>query len=319
MILYRYTNRNSTLDSFGSFWRTIATEFANRTSVLGYELLNEPSFSTLADAIRQGVVDRTYLTPMYKYLHQTIRQIDDQHMIFFEPCVFDIEETGFTEGPGGSDYNNRQVLSYHNYCFDVTKQGDPKSGLVCDVFDTYMIGIRVAEVRRKKLGGMMLTEFGAISNSSKGIEELNRITGLADDLLQSWTYWQFKKFADFTSTAPNTTESFYDQDGELEVNKVRALSRSYAQAIAGQPITMIFNPNTSQFRLQFIINTGIQQPTMVYINEDFNYPQGVRIVVDPKNTLNWKSSTRNYYEFLPTSTVKNGTIITIEINPDKTH
>jgi endoglycosylceramidase len=49
-----------------------------------------------------------------------------------------------------------------------------------------------------------------------------------------WSYWQFKKFQDLTTAAsPATTESFYAEDGELEVNKVRALSRSYAQAIAG--------------------------------------------------------------------------------------
>jgi predicted negative regulator of RcsB-dependent stress response len=49
-----------------------------------------------------------------------------------------------------------------------------------------------------------------------------------------WSYWQFKKYQDLTTAAsPATTESFYTDDGELEMNKVRALSRSYAQAIAG--------------------------------------------------------------------------------------
>jgi endoglycosylceramidase len=52
--------------------------------------------------------------------------------------------------------------------------------------------------------------------------------------LIGWSYWQFKKFQDLTTAAsPATTESFYTEDGELEINKVRALSRSYAQAIAG--------------------------------------------------------------------------------------
>ena len=100
------------------------------------------------------------------------------------------------------------------------------------------------------------------------------------------------------------------------MNKVRALSRSYAQAIAGQPITMEFLPNTNAFRLQFTINTDIKQPTIIYINEDLNYPRGVRITVNPPNTLTWKSSSRNYYEFLPTSTVTNGTTITIAIDPN---
>lgn len=49
-----------------------------------------------------------------------------------------------------------------------------------------------------------------------------------------WSYWQFKKYQDLTTAAsPATTESFYTEDGKLEINKVRALSRSYAQAIAG--------------------------------------------------------------------------------------
>ena len=181
----RYTNGNGTLDAFALFWRAVASYFADRPSVLGYELLNEPSFPTLADAIKFGLVDREYLAPMYKKLHEVIRTVDDKHLIFFEPCIFDIWTTGLTEGPGGVEYNNRQVFSYHNYCFDVTKQGDPKSDLVCDVFDNYMIDIRVAEARRKKFGGMMLTEFGAISNSTKGIEEINRVVEVADEQLQS--------------------------------------------------------------------------------------------------------------------------------------
>ncbi len=49
-----------------------------------------------------------------------------------------------------------------------------------------------------------------------------------------WSYWQFKKYQDITTTTrPATAESFYTEDGQLEINKVRALSRSYAQAIAG--------------------------------------------------------------------------------------
>jgi endoglycosylceramidase len=239
--LCRYKNQNGTLDSFASFWRTVATTFENRSSVLGYELLNEPPFSELVDAVKIGHVDQVYLAPMYKKLHEVIRQVDDKHIIFFEPCVADLLQTGLTEGPGGVDYNNRQAFSYHVYCIDVTKQGDPKSDLVCDIDDALFISSRYEEARKKKFGGMMLTEFGAISNSTEGINEITRITALADEYLQSWSYWQFKKYQDLTTAAsPATTESFYTEDGELEINKVRALSRSYAQAIAGIVIVNCF-------------------------------------------------------------------------------
>jgi len=181
----RYTNDKGTLDSFASFWRTIATTFANRSSVLGYELINEPPFTKLAEAIETGEVDRVYLTPMYKKLHEVIRQVDDKRILFFEPCVADLLQTGLTEGPGGVDYNNRQAFSHHVYCIDVTKQGDPKSDLVCDVDDALFISSRYEEAKKKKFGGMMLTEFGAISNSTAGTKEISRITGLADEYLQS--------------------------------------------------------------------------------------------------------------------------------------
>jgi hypothetical protein len=53
-------------------------------------------------------------------------------------------------------------------------------------------------------------------------------------IYSGWSYWQFKKYQDLTTTTrPATAESFYTEDGQLEINKVRALSRSYGQAIAG--------------------------------------------------------------------------------------
>ncbi|CAF3853837.1 unnamed protein product [Rotaria sp. Silwood1] len=315
-----YTNGNGALDSFASFWRTVANTFVNRSSVLGYELINEPPFAELVDIVQIGQVDRVYLTPMYKKLHEVIRQVDDKHIIFFEPCVADLLQTGFKEGPGGVDYNNRQAFSYHVYCINVTKQGDQNSDVVCDIDDALLISLRYEEAKKKKFGGMMLTEFGAVSNSTEGIKEISRITGLADAFLQSWSYWQFKQYQDLTTAQrPTTTESFYNEVGELEINKVRALSRSYAQAIAGDPINMLFEPATSRFQLVFNVKTDIHQPTIIYINEDLNYPYGNDINVSPVNSLTWTCTSRNYYEFLPVASTKNGTTITILITPKTLH
>lgn len=76
---------------------------------------------------------------------------------------------------------------------------------------------------------------------------------------------------------------------------------------------MSFDPITSRFQLVFNINTTIPQPTIIYINEELNYPHGFDINVSPNDTLTWNSSERNYYEFSPTASTKNGTIITILI------
>ena len=190
---YRYTNANGTLDSFATFWHTVAKTFSNRSSVLGYELINEPPFPDLIEVLEIGQVDRVYLTPMYKKLHEVIRQVDDEHLLFYEPCVADLLETGLSEGPGGADYNDRQVFSYHVYCIDVTKQSDPKSDLVCDIDDTFLMNLRYEEAKKKKLGGMMITEFGGMINSTEGVKEIQRITGLADQYFQSQFQLDFPK------------------------------------------------------------------------------------------------------------------------------
>ncbi|CAF1660482.1 unnamed protein product, partial [Didymodactylos carnosus] len=152
-----FTNQNGTQDALAAFWKTVATTFVNRSSILGYELINEPAFPSIVDVIELGLVDRVYLKPMYENLHNVIRTVDDKHLIFYEPCVFDVAQTGFTQGPGGPKYNDRQVFSYHVYCLDVNKRGEPKSDLVCDISDTALIEMRVSEAKRKQLGGMMMT------------------------------------------------------------------------------------------------------------------------------------------------------------------
>jgi hypothetical protein len=76
---------------------------------------------------------------------------------------------------------------------------------------------------------------------------------------------------------------------------------------------MSFDPISARFQLAFNVNTAIQQPTIIYINEELNYPHGCVINVSPANSLAWNSTNRNYYEFLPTTSTKNDTIVTILI------
>lgn len=85
--------------------------------------------------------------------------------------------------------------------------------------------------------GAFMTEFGALSNSRKSAGEVTVLTDEMAKYFRSWTYWQFKYFDDITTAAdPGTTESFYDVNGHLQENKVKALARPYAYAICGRPV-----------------------------------------------------------------------------------
>jgi hypothetical protein len=90
--------------------------------------------------------------------------------------------------------------------------------------------------------------------------------------------------------------------------------RNFSVTKKGQPTSMSFDPLTSRFQLVFNVNIDIHQPTIVYINEELNYPKGFDINVSPADSLTWNSTSSNYYEFTPTISTKNGTSITIQIS-----
>jgi len=87
----------------------------------------------------------------------------------------------------------------------------------------------------------------------------------------------------------------------------------------GQPVSIDFDSYSARFQFIFTVNTEIHQPTIIYINEELNYPHGADIVVTPANSLTWTSTSSNYYEFTTTSSAINGTNITILITAKKNY
>ena len=76
--------------AFGRFWADVATRFRGHPHVLGYELLNEP---WAGDVYRHpellsnesGLADAVHLQPLYTYLHNAIRAVDNDTILFYEP------------------------------------------------------------------------------------------------------------------------------------------------------------------------------------------------------------------------------------------
>lgn len=72
-------------------------------------------------------------------------------------------------------------------------------------------------------------------------------------------------------------------NGTIIVENVRALSRTYAQAVAGSTIVNQFNSADSSFVLQYIASPDIQAPTLVYVASKWHYPKGYQITVMPSS------------------------------------
>ena len=267
-----YTNVDNLADSFGNFWKTVASQFKDESNVLGYEILNEPSFADVYknwwEIIDFGYGDSHFLQPFYKKLHEYIREVDDESLIFFENIVFAMT-VGFTEGPGGEEYNDRQVYSYHVYCGFTPVNVFMKYG--CQGIDWFQAHQKLSKA--KELGfGTFLTEFGALYNTEREIEEIANVARKAENQFQSWAYWQFKNFQDITTSSVGSQETFYLEDGSLQENKVKALVVTYMYALCGVPISNDFNRDTGVYSIEFLPGKCAKN-SEIYISEDYYYKQ----------------------------------------------
>lgn len=79
----------------------------------------------------------------------------------------------------------------------------------------------------------MISEFGACMNSKECAREVDQVAEVCDQTLASWAYWEFKPFHDLTTSAGDRSEGFYDKDGTLQTDKVKALARTYVRYAQG--------------------------------------------------------------------------------------
>jgi endoglycosylceramidase len=318
-----YDNVNGIQDSFVAFWRTVATYFANNENVIGFELINEPwagnAFRDPWYLLSQGLGDKINLAPMYDRAAAAIRQLPgaSKKLVFYESATIDQvwgTKNGFTTGPNGAQWNETNVYSYHSYCTLSDRDGNPYSRPLCDAVDAYLFEMWTNTYKRLGGGGMM-TEWGALSSSPGAMQQIHRISSLADEYIQSWIWWQFKDYDDVTTASIGDVESFYDSKGQLQVEKVKALSRTYAQAISGTPLAMKFNTTTSEFSLDYVYGANIptSQPTIIFLNQAWYYPRGYNVVLNPASHLSYSSSEPNYVQIWHSASLAPGVIINVKI------
>ena len=59
--------------------------------------------------------------------------------------------------------------------------------------------------------------------------------------------------------------------------KVKALARTYVQRTQGTLLSMNFNTSTAFFEAVFTLDTSIQAPTEVYLNQEYWYQKQYKI------------------------------------------
>jgi endoglycosylceramidase len=281
-----YTPGSPLNEGFLRYWDVVSKTFRDSTEVIGYELLNEPPTLCLSDPedcrndkypYRFGhKQEDKYLVPLYKAAAERIRQNDPRHIIMYESTFYPkigLDTDAFGEPPLGSDPH--QALSYHIYC----PIGWVMNDHVCKVVQALYENMFLPWLDKNHGVGGFMTEFGAISGSSSDLANVDRLLDWADSRFQSWAYWQYKFYHDYTTM--NQNEAFYDRNGDLETLKVQTLSRTYPQAIAGVPVHMAFNSKTGEFDLEYTPNPNITKNTEIYMNKELYYRHGYTVELSP--------------------------------------
>lgn len=106
-----------------NFWGNVSSYFKDNEYVLGYDLINEPSAGDLWDHpgsfVRTGKYEKEVLQPFYTNIMERVYGQDQNHIIFFEPIVTSITETGFDVGGPGAELGipvSKQAYAWHLYC-----------------------------------------------------------------------------------------------------------------------------------------------------------------------------------------------------------
>jgi len=161
-------------------WKRIADHYKDETTVLGYDLLNEP-IATYFDKAEFN----PYLEPLYKRITTAVRTVDKNHLVILGGAQWDSNFTAF-----GPPFDSKAVYTFHKYWTDATKQVIQD---YIDFRDKYNVPIYCGETGENKDEWV-----GAF----KTVLEQNNI---------GWHYWPYKKMGNPSGFVTFDVPAGYDK------------------------------------------------------------------------------------------------------------
>jgi endoglycosylceramidase len=233
---------------YAQAWKAVAKKWRDQPYLMGYDLFNEPNAGTqmltCANPFGCPIFDAR-LQKFYDYMRAAIRRVDQRNIVWYEPqFLFNaISQSNFTA------VDDPEVgLSWHDYaCTPAFVEGGVVPGDIdCQVNEPRVMDNAAAQIKKMGGGGVM-SEFGA----GDDLDDLARLTSLADSQLSGWMYWQYKHWADPTG---GSNEGLYRDDARpstVKTAKLAVLVHPYPQAIAGTPTSMSWDAASTTLRFAF--------------------------------------------------------------------
>lgn len=271
-------------------WGQVASGLSDDPGVIGYDVFNEPfstegatgagnvAFDAKLECFYTGTKDPGEQSETHAPLLcpptdpavgaiGSIEGADPNHLVFYEPDVFN--DFGDANWIGPMPYPNL-VLGFHDYCLASAGQAyyDFYGSPACSVPEQGAMAQQsaarasAASAYQPEGPAWFMSEFGAGEDTT----DLTRVMDLANTNLVGWTYWQWKLFADPTggSTEALVSTAAGGQD-VIDPVKAAVIVQPYAQAVAGTPTAMAYDPSTHVFTLSYVPAPAITAPTIVFV------------------------------------------------------
>ncbi len=143
-------------------WRDIAQRYASNTTIIGYNLLNEPIPQYFDnDSLKQ------YLEPLYKRITKAIREVDENHIVFLGGAVWETDFSVF-----GEPFDDKLAYTFHKYWMP------PEQSQIQEYVD----------FREKYNVPLLMGESG--ENDDEWVKNFRELLDKNDI---HWTFWPYKK------------------------------------------------------------------------------------------------------------------------------
>ncbi len=280
--------------NFDLVWATVADYFKDDPWVVGYDPYNEP-FSTETQVASQstftGQLECFYTgkahtgflangssplncppgTPSAGVV-PTIQAVDHHHLIFVEPDIYWVSGGNVPSQLGPMPFE-RLVFNFHVYCGDRSPvTGNPTDLLKCleseetAAAEQDITRLSMSSAYQSSGPAIFMSEFGA--TTSVALAGFDTEWAGLDQL--GWIYWAWKYYDDPTGSS---AEGLVQPDGSYSPI-VTVLSRTYPQAVAGVPNSIIFNTFTGAFNLVYAPTLSAQGVTTIDVAASQHYQNG---------------------------------------------
>ena len=223
-------------DWFAGAWAHVAARFRGSSSVLGYELFNEPFPGTAWEPCASPSGCPAFdaeLTAMDRRAAAAIRQVDRRTLVWYEPNV--MFNNGVATHVGALD-DPRAGFAFHDYCLSEPQTHSPQG---CDTFDDMVFSHALGQVDLTH-EALMMTEFG----STTDVAYLQDMVARADREMVPWLEWSYCSCGAPTDTGQPgivVDPAKPPRGSNLVAGTLGALVEPYPQVIAGTPQSWSFD------------------------------------------------------------------------------